>query len=355
MARRALAPIAIALAALAVVLLAVLAFWLMRRTPGGSSTTTATATQTAPAAATMRGGSATNIYAHNLRLHQGPTFRVYVQWLRGQLTPTHKGHIPSFDDTESFYLNVTNGVIRANIGDICNYLNARSLNSPLTDINISGAGSAVKITGKFHKLISFPVELIGVLQPVAGNRVQVHLTHIDILKLPFKSLLGGFHLTLANLVKAGRIPGVEVVGNDIYFEPETLLPPPHIRGTLTSVSIANPDLQVVYGNTTKDVERVDQWRNFLRLRDGSVNFGKLTMNKVDLIMIDISQDAWFDLDLANYQAQLVNGYTRMTPQAGLQIFMPDLSTLKANRTNDVSIEWFKNRNAAPPPAVQPQK
>jgi len=51
------------------------------------------------------------------------------------------------------------------------------------------------------------------------------------------------------------------------------------------------------------------------------------MHHVDLVMIDISNDAWFDLDLANYQAQLVNGYTRMTPQAGLQIFMPDLDNL----------------------------
>ena len=39
-------------------------------------------------------------------------------------------------------------------------------------------------------------------------------------------------------------------------------------------------------------------------------------------MIDASKDAWFDLDLVNYQAQVVNGYTRMTPQAGLEIFMP---------------------------------
>jgi hypothetical protein len=41
-------------------------------------------------------------------------------------------------------------------------------------------------------------------------------------------------------------------------------------------------------------------------------------------MIDASQDPWFDLDLVNYQAQLVNGYTRMTAQAGLEIFMPDV-------------------------------
>jgi hypothetical protein len=55
----------------------------------------------------------------------------------------------------------------------------------------------------------------------------------------------------------------------------------------------------------------------------------------DLTMIDISDDAWFDLDLAHYQEQLVNGYTRMTPQAGLQIFMPDIDEIhhkKESRT-----------------------
>ena len=71
-------------------------------------------------------------------------------------------------------------------------------------------------------------------------------------------------------------------------------------------------------------------RNFLRLNDGTIDFGKLTMHHVDLIMVDLSNDAWFDLDLNNYQNQLVNGYTRMTPQAGLQIFMPDLDTLPKN-------------------------
>ncbi len=98
--------------------------------------------------------------------------------------------------------------------------------------------------------------------------------------------------------------------------------------------------------------RVEQWRNFLRLNDGTIDFGKLTMHHVDLIMVDLSDDAWFDLDLNNYQNQLVNGYTRMTPQAGLQIFMPDLDTLpKTKGGQSVSLEWLKNRNVPPPPDV----
>jgi hypothetical protein len=340
--------------ALLTIICSAVLFWTLKRAPANSAPSASVATSSPSAASKIKGGSKTDIYAHNLRLRQGPNFRVYVQWLRGQLTPSGKSVIPSFDDTESFYLNVTNGVIRANIGDVCNYLNAKTQSAPLRDINMSGTGNQVKITGTLHKVITFPVELTGVLQP-AGKRIQMHVTKISILKVPFKAMLGSMHLTLASFVSSGQIPGVTIDGNDIYFDPEVLLPPPHIRGNLTSVSLVSPDLQAVYGDTTKDVERVEQWRNFLRLKNGTINFGKLTMNRVDLIMIDVSQDAWFDLDLANYQAQLVNGYTRMTPQAGLQIFMPDLSNLKAEKVSDVNIEWLKNRNAAPPAGVEPQK
>ena len=76
------------------------------------------------------------------------------------------------------------------------------------------------------------------------------------------------------------------------------------------------------------------------------------MHNVDLTMIDASQDPWFDLDLVNYQAQLVNGYSRMTPQAGLEIFMPDVDEKASkNASHDITLEWLKNRNLALPPDV----
>jgi hypothetical protein len=154
------------------------------------------------------------------------------------------------------------------------------------------------------------------------------------------------------LFHPGKISGMEVSGNDIFFDPEKLLPPPHIRGELTSVRIVNPDIEEIYGKAQEDVTRVAQWRNFLQLNGGTIDFGKLTMRNVDLIMVDLSKDAWFDLDLAHYQEQLVNGYTRMTPQAGLQIFMPDLDQVPQTKQNQtISMEWLKNRNVAPPSDV----
>ncbi len=286
-------------------------------------------------------------------LRNGPSFRLYVRWLRGQMMRAHRNVNPSFDDPDSFFLDIQTGVLRANIGDISNFLNASvGGNSPLTKMTLSGDGNQIKLNGTLHKIISLPVEVIGTIATAPENRIQIHVTKIDVLKIPFKALLGGFHVTISDLFHPQDMPGIQVSGNDIFLDTQKLLPPPHIRGQLTSVHVVNPDLEEIYGDATKDVTRVEQWRNFIRLRDGTIDFGKLTMHNVDLIMIDISNDAWFDLDLTHYQEQLVNGYARMTPQAGLQIFMPDLDEIPHNNANEnISIEWLKNRNLPPPADV----
>jgi len=304
------------------------------------------ADETAPSTGT----GPTNVYAHNLMLRKGPSFRVYVRWLRGQLVRASRNEVPSFDDSDSFFLEIHDGVLRANIGDIGNFLNSGGLgNSPLKNVRLWGDGSQVNIKGTFHKVVPLPVQITGELAATSDNRIRLHVQKIDVLKIPFKWLLKTLNVGVGDLVGSNNIRGIEVSGNDLLFNTAALLPPPHIRGHLTAVRIVNPDLEEVYGNAQTDVERVENWRNFLRLKGGSLDFGKLTMHDVDLTMIDISNDTWFDLDLAHYQDQLVNGYTHMTPQAGLQIFMPDFRNLPMNAdTKAIGLEWMKDRYAPVP-------
>ena len=283
-------------------------------------------------------------------LRKGPHFRVYIRWLRGEMVPTIRNVHPSFDHPNSFVLNILTGDLHVNVGDLNHYLNAGGIaNAPLTNIHVYGNGSQVKMDGTLHKLIPIPVELAGTISATPDNRIQVHVTKFAAMKIPLKGLLKDFHVELDDLFHPAGMPGIQVTGNDIFFDTQQIFPPPHIRGQLTSIRIVNPDIVEIYGNATQDLNRVEQWRNYLRLKNGSLEFGKLTMHPVDLIMIDISSDAWFDLDLTNYQAQMVNGYTRMTPQSGLQIFMPDMDKLPLTKGNqNMSVPWVKNRNVAPP-------
>jgi hypothetical protein len=293
----------------------------------------------------------TRIHAHNVLLRKGPNFRVYVRWLDGQLARTHRDANPSLDDPDSFYLDIYTGVLRANIGDIGGFLNTSLSDSPLQHVTLSAAGDLLKLTGTVRKIVPLSFQLIGEVSATPDNRIRVHVTKLDILKVPLKGLLGIFKVSLADLFKQ-RIDGVEISGNDVFIDAQKVVPPPHIRGKLTKVHVVSPDIEEVYGNAAEDVQRVELWRNFLSLKGGAITFGKLTMNSVDLIMIDISKDPWFDLDLVNYQAQLTSGYTRVTPESGLQIFMPDFREIQpAKATVDTSIEWFKNRNIPPPPQI----
>jgi hypothetical protein len=331
-------------------------FWRSRSTtsaPAPSSSVVVPGAGNATGAASADDLAPTQVYAHNLLLRKGPHFRIYIGWIRGLMERTHPQVNPSFDDPESFILQIQKGVIHANIGDIGNYLNSASpANAPLKNISIEPDGDQLKLHGTVHKIVPLPIELTGTLTPVPDGRVKFHVTKLSVLKMPLKGLLGGLHIELSDLVHASMIPGVQIVDNDIFFDTQKLLPPPHIHGQLTTVRVSPPDIEVIYGNARNDEAHLAKWHNFLRLTGGTVDFGKLTMHHADLTMIDASKDTWFDLDLVNYQAQLVNGYSRMTPQAGLEIFMPDVDEKAPQKASQsITLEWLKDRNRSLPPDV----
>ena len=295
----------------------------------------------------------TLVHAHNLLLHKGPDFRIYVIWIRGRMERTHADVNPSFDNPETFVLEIDKGIIRANICDISKLLNSSlPANSPLTNVTVAPDGDDLKLRGTVKKVVPLPIELDGSVSPLPDGRILYHVKKLSVLKLPLKGLLGSFHLKLADLVQRAPMEGVEVTQNDIIFDTRTLLPPPHIHGKISAARVRPPDLEVVYGDAPPDENELSKWHNFLRLEQGTINFGKITMHNVDLTMIDTSPQNWFDLDLVNYQAQLVNGYTRMTAQAGMEIYMPDVDEKAAKPAKAITLDWLKNRDASPPPDVK---
>jgi hypothetical protein len=319
-------------------------------TTNSSGTTASTTPAQAPSGEDL---SPTLVYAHNIMLRKGPDFRIYIVWIAGRMVRTKQNVNPSFDEPDSFILQIEKGVIHANIGDIGKYLNSTAAqDTPLKNVEIHPVGELVKINGTVKKIVPLPIEILGSLAATPDGLVRLHVQHISVLKVPVKGLLGTFDVKLSDLVPSTNVPGVTISGNDIVFDTEKLLPPPHIRGHLTTVRVKFPDIEVIYGNAPNDSTQLAQWHNFLRFRNGALNFGKLTMHHADLTMIDAANEPWFDLDLVNYQNQLVNGDTRMTAQAGLEIYMPSLKNQPPKKAGQsVSLEWLKNRNSSLPADV----
>ncbi|HMG02733.1 MAG TPA: hypothetical protein VK596_06345 [Edaphobacter sp.] len=345
---------AFAAAALVVVLFLIWIVWPSRPKKDQRAAEGSSGPKPAGTDAAVTGDGLTTVYAHNLELRKGPEFRIYVRWLRGEMVPVEKGKAPSLDDVDSFVFHIDRGLIHANIGDIETFLNTTlAPQSPMKNIRLSGEGQQLKISGTLHKLLMpLPVEVVGTLSPASNGRIHLAVSKINVLKVPVKALMGGLKVDVNDVMGSKPAPGIEVNGNDIYLDTTRLLPPPHIRGQMSGITFSAPDLAVTYGDTTPDDEaELAQWHNFLRLRGGTVEFGKLTMHQADLTLIDASDDVWFDLDLANYQNQVVKGYSRMTPEKGLEIFMPDLG--KEIPSGSVSLDTLRNRNK-PLPKVAPK-
>lgn len=327
--------------------------WPARRPPVSSSPdqTAAPSPLVKPAAANS---PVTTFWAHNIRLHKGPDFRIYITWMRGQMLPTSTSSVPSLDEANSFQFFIEKGVIHANLGDFGNYLNSAAPASlPLKNIKVSAAGSQVRLSGTLHKLFfSLPVELLCNVAPASRGRTVLHVTKINVLKLPMKALLGDVHITVDDIIGKDPMGGIEVAGNDLFFDTTTLLPPPHISGQLTSTLVQSPDIVLIYGNSNDDEAHLEQWHNFLRLTGGTVNFGNLTMHPADLTLVDASKDVWFDLDLVHYQAQLLKGFSRITAQAGLEMFMPSLDEQHRTKPSPgLDVDWLRNRNESLPSDV----
>jgi hypothetical protein len=58
-----------------------------------------------------------------------------------------------------------------------------------------------------------------------------------------------------------------------------------------------------------------------------MKFGKLTMDDVDLQLVDKDPSNSFDFSLDHYAEQLEAGYSKSLPSLGLLVFMPDYSTV----------------------------
>ncbi len=299
--------------------------------------------------------SETKVLMHNVMLDERPGFQLRVRWLRGEMRPTRSHVIPSFDEPNSFVLDIQDGVIATSLSDIGGVLNGGLLkDTPLEKVSLTAAGKQLKLNGTLHKGIPLPIEMISDIGAAPDGRIRLHVTKIRVLKLPVKGLLQSFNVKVGDLVGAKNAEGIQVTNDDIYINPERMLPAPAIHGKLTDAHIGRSgnELVSVFGEAHPEVVRVSQWRNFIRLLGGTVNFGKLTMDNTDLFLIDASDDEWFNFDLTRYQEQLVNGRIQMTPEAGLRIFMPDIDKIPRNALNSrINVEWMKNRNVPPPAEV----
>jgi len=272
----------------------------------------------------------------NVRLHAADGIVLDIRALRGEMISRQAQRVPVFDDPSSYVLHVFDGQVSMDMASLTRLMNDRlfaAKDSPLRNITMSVEEGRLAQKATLHKGVPIPISMKGTPSVTPDGRLKIHADKVSAIGVPAKSLLDLFGLKLDDVVNVKKLTGIEIDGNDVILSPGQIVPPPEIRGRLTSVQIVGDRLIQTFGSDAGVVKALPappdpSSRNYIFFSGQVIRFGRLTMNPARLQLIDSDPRDAFDFFPARYQAQLVAGYSKNTPDGGLKTFMPDFDDLK---------------------------
>jgi hypothetical protein len=276
------------------------------------------------------GGGDVNAIMKNVNYHLTDKIIVHIVSLNGKLTPK-PDQIIAFDDRQSFGIDVDFASVTLNTTSLTNDLNDYVFakpDAPLKKLVATIEGDQLTVKGLLVSKGGIPFSTTGTLAVTPEGMIRVHTTKVEALHLPVKGLMDMLGLDTSKLVDTNKVEGVSVDRNDLILDPQVLLPPPQLRGRLTSIKIENGQIALAFAakeekGSQQPLTNTCGARNYLQFQGGTVRFGKLTMDQTDLVLLDMQPADPFDFAMDHYKEQLVAGFSKMTQQGGLCVHMPD--------------------------------
>jgi hypothetical protein len=272
----------------------------------------------------------------NVHLRVAKDAVVGIRSLRGEVIPSRGATSALLDSTSSFSIRITSGTVAlrsADLGVILNRFVFGYDGSPLRKLRVRTDGTQLVQSGVMRKGVDLSFEITSSLSLTDSGLIRLHPTKVRVLGVNGQSLLRALGLKLEDLLDLSGSSAARVEGNDIYLDPTKILPPPAIAGRLVSVRVEGDALVQEFERLAEDsvferYARADSaTSNYLFFRGGRLRFGRLEMRDTQLQILDLDPSDPFDLFLAEYNRQLVAGYSRNRDDLSLQAFFPDFDDI----------------------------
>jgi hypothetical protein len=269
---------------------------------------------------------------------------VHIKTMNGALLPAGGKDFPVFDDKSSFVLRMDAAEVTITPQDLGNVLNSYVFarpGAPLAGISVSIDKDHLKLKGRLREKGQIPFETQGSLSLTPEGKVRLHTEKVKALGVPVKGLMDTLGIDIGDLIKSGKVPGVEAQENDLILDLSTVLPPPHIQGKVVSIRIEGDYIVLVFGDSGNKTAKL-QNRNYMAFKGNKLRFGKLTMDDADVTLLDMDPQDPMVFFLDHYREQLAAGYTKISSNFALRVYIPDFDKLKKPAApNDQSKEKEK--------------
>ncbi len=295
-------------------------------------------------------GDSTFAEMQHVDFHIAPGLALRIQELRGYMVSKTSGQPISFDDKQSFVLEIRRAEVGLNGSDLDHLMNDYVFNyrgAPLRNLRFTPAGDRLRQTGILHKVVDIPFEMLTQVEATPDGQLLLHPVSLKICGVDGKGLMEALGITLSNLLDLKHARGVRVRENDLLLDPDSLLPPPAIRGRVRAVRVTAGQVILTFdsdsgaaGVTAAPRPPAPDAPNFMFFYGGTLRFGKLFMVQADMQLVDADPSDPFDFNLDQYNEQLVAGRAEPQPDFGVLVIMPDWREVRSGVGPDT---------AAPPP------
>jgi hypothetical protein len=241
------------------------------------------------------------------------------------------GQMVTLDKKNSFVVQIQSGETRLSAEDMTALANEYLLphaKTPIKNLTIRFDGGFLEAKGELHKGLDVPFEGKATVSLSNDGAIRLHFTDLKVAGVLKKGFLDFLGIELAKVAQPKRQSRFYMEGDDILMPITALFPPPRIAGKLTAVRIEGNDLIQVFGTPGSAAPKPpDAAKNYIYFHGGRMKFGKLTMDDVDLELVDKDPSNDFDFSLDHYQLQLEAGYSKSQADLGLVVYMPDYSAV----------------------------
>jgi len=268
------------------------------------------------------------VQMQHVDFHIDSSVVLHIRYLRGALQPVSPDRAPYFDDKHSFVLQIDTAraaITPQGLGDLLNRYTFAYPGSPLRHLKITIEKGLLKQQGVMRG-ISFT--MVGELTLTPDGELRLHPSSIKAVGIGVGGLMNFLGLHLEKLVKLKGARGVRIEKDDFFLSPPDLLPPPLVKGYVGALEVTDSAIVLGFQPRTGVAPRPltippPKPENYMYYRGGVLRFGRLTMHDTDLLIMDAEPEDPFDFFLDQYNAQLVAGYSKNTPDHGLVVTMPD--------------------------------
>lgn len=301
------------------------------------------------------GADSVSLYAHNVNFDVVDKIGFHIDELAATLTPKKAGEPVSFDDVESFTINIHHGKVIVPPEALTALFNKHILDywpRPLDELTVKTENGYLKADGDL-KLWSWfpgiwlPADLGGTITLSDDNKLVYNIDDVRALGIPLAGLLKLVFIKLTYLLSIDR-EGAQLGAYELVLDHRSVFPPPALAGDIAEVSVAADGLHLTFADNKDAVFKKApvEKDSYLWIQSGDPRLFGIVVTNAQVAVVSESDTTPLRFNLYNYRKQVADGVLHMKNDGTI------IATLPADTRKTTSYNNGASLNNQPPASDQ---